>query len=277
MVYIIHTLIGKTCEDVRKHRDVRLVRTEKKAKKLVAKPQYLQHVVYSESFAAIQLKKTVVKLDKPRYIGMCILDISKLVMYEFHYEFIMPKYPGTKLLFTDTDSFCYWIPSESNIYEDIKGDEKRFDFSNYPMDHPNFDDDINHLKPGMMKDEMGGQLILEFVGLRAKMYSILNADGANKKTAKGVITQVKNDVITHEDFKTSLYERKKFMHIGTKIVQINHQLCTANVTKVTLSPFNDKKWIKREEDEFTSYSFGNLNIPAAELHYTPYAPNYLDV
>ena len=131
MVYIIHTLIGKTCEDVRKHRDVRLVRTEKKAKKLVAKPQYLQHIVYNESFAAIQLKKTVVKLDKPRYfnfdfnspkklmlhfnkkhllliksffryIGMCVLDISKLIMYEFHYEFIMKKYPGTKLLFTDT-------------------------------------------------------------------------------------------------------------------------------------------------------------------------------
>ena len=81
MVYIIHTLIGKTCEDVRKHRDVRLVRTEKKAKKLVAKPQYLQHIVYSESFAAIQLKKTVVKLDKPRYFNFNIdnnLEESKL-------------------------------------------------------------------------------------------------------------------------------------------------------------------------------------------------------
>merc|ERR1712030_93610 len=123
----------------------RLVRTEKKAKKLVAKPQYLQHIVYNKSFAAIQLKKNVVKLDKPRYfnfnppknseeskyffffryIGMCVLDISKLVMYEFHYDFIMKKYPGTKLLFTDTDSFCYWIPSETNVYDDIKGNEKR--------------------------------------------------------------------------------------------------------------------------------------------------------
>ena len=76
MVYIIHTLIGKTCEDVRKHRDVRLVRTEKKAKKLVAKPQYLQHIVYNESFAAIQLKKTVVKLDKPRYFNFNIDNTS---------------------------------------------------------------------------------------------------------------------------------------------------------------------------------------------------------
>ena len=123
-----------------------------------------------------------------------------------------------------------------------------------------------------MKDEMGGELILEFVGLRAKMYSILNCDGANKKTAKGVITQVKNDVITHDDFKSSLYEKKKIMHTGTKIVQIKHQLCTADVTKVTLSPFNDKKWITRDGDKFISYSFGNLNIPAPEWYYTMYAP-----
>ena len=208
---------------------------------------------------------------------MCVLDISKLIMYEFHYDFIMKKYPGTKLLFTDTDSFCYWIPSETNVYDDIKGNEERFDFSNYPLDHPNFDNDVNHLIPGKMKDEMGGELILEFVGLRAKMYSILNCDGANKKTAKGVITQVKNDVITHDDFKSSLYEKKKFIHTGTKIVQIKHQLCTADVTKVTLSPFNDKKWITRDGDKFISYSFGNLNIPAPEWYYTTYAPNYLDV
>ena len=178
----------------------------------------------------------------------------------------------TKTNFEISDSFCYWIPSETDVYEDIKGDEKRFDFSNYPLDHPNFDNDINHLIPGKMKDEMGGQLILEFVGLRAKMYSILNADGANKKTAKGVISQVKKDVITHEDFKTSLYQKKTFMHTGTKIMQINHQLVTANVTKVTLSPFNDKKWFKRDGDIFTSYSFGHPNIPAPEWYFTSYAP-----
>ena len=197
---------------------------------------------------------------------MSILDISKLIMYEFHYDFIMDKYPGTKLLFTDTDSFCYWIPSETNVYDDIRGNEERFDFSNYPLHHPNFDNDVNHLIPGKMKDEMGGELIVEFVGLRSKMYSILNCDGANKKTAKGVITQVKNELITHEDFKTSLFEKKTFIHTGTKIVQDMHQLCTANVTKVTLSPFNDKKWIMRYGDEFTSYSFGNINIPAPEFY-----------
>ena len=67
---------------------------------------------------------------------MSILEISKLIMYEFHYDFIMDKYPGTKLLFTDTDSFCYWIPSETNVYDDIRGNEEWFDFSNYSLQHP---------------------------------------------------------------------------------------------------------------------------------------------
>merc|ERR1711873_293433 len=115
-----------------------------------------------------------------RYIGMCILDISKIVMYRFHYDYMMKKFPGAKLLFTDTDSFCYWIPTESNIYEDIKG-EDWFDFSNYPQDHPNYDT-INKLVPGKFKDEMGGTVIIEFVGLRAKMYSIL-ASNTTKKTS----------------------------------------------------------------------------------------------
>ena len=162
-------------------------------------------------------------------------------------------------MFTDTDSFCYWIPTETNVYDDICGNHDWFDFSNYPVEDANFNDD-NNLVPGKMKDEMGGDLILEFVGLRSKMYSILNYDGKNKKTAKGVITQVKNDQITHQDFKNSLFEEKQFMHTGVKIVQNRHKLYTAEVNKVSLSPFNDKKWITREGKTFISHSFGNTCI-----------------
>ena len=211
---------------------------------------------------AIQLKKTVVNLNKPRYIGMCILDLSKLVMYRYHYEFIMPKYPGTKLLFTDTDSFCYWIPSKTDIYADFQGNQEWFDFSNYAIDHPNFDSDVNHLVPGKMKDETEGIPIIEFVGLRAKMYSIKALDAENDKMrAKGVIKAVTKMQITHDDFKTSLFEKKQFMHTGTKILQVKHQLYTADVRKVSLSPFNDKKWITRDGDNFISHSFGNSCIP----------------
>ena len=247
---------------MRKHRDVRIARNDVKAKKLIARPQYKQHTIYEENMVAIQLKKTVVNLNKPRYIGMCILDLSKLVMYRYHYEFIMPKYPGTKLLFTDTDSLCYHIPSKSDIYADFKGNQEWFDFSNYDVNHPNFDSDVNYLVPGKMKDETEGIPIIEFVGLRAKMYSIKTPGvKMDKMRAKGVIKAVTKKQITHEDFKTSLFEKKQFMHTGTKIMQKKHQLYTADIRKVSLSPFNDKKWITRDGDNFISHSFGSSCIP----------------
>ena len=247
---------------MRKHRDVRIARNADKVRKLVARPQYKQHVIYDENLVAIQLKKTVVNLNKPRYIGMCILELSKLVMYHFHYEYIMPKFPGAKLMFTDTDSFCYWIPSKTDIYAEFRGNQEYFDFSNYEIDHPNFDYDVNYLVPGKMKDEMEGIPIIEFVGLRAKMYSIKTLVAEkDKMTAKGVIKAVKDQQITHNDFKKSLYDKKQFTHTGSKIVQNKHLLYTSDVTKVTLSPFNDKKWISRVGDTFISLSFGNINIP----------------
>merc|ERR1711942_226804 len=110
-----------------------------------------QWKIYEENLAAFQLKRSTVELNKPRYIGMCILDISKIVMYDFHYNYMMEKFPGTKLLFTDTDSFCCWIPTEKNIYEEIRGSDW-FDFSNYPKDHRNYDDSNNKI-PGKFKDE----------------------------------------------------------------------------------------------------------------------------
>ena len=254
-----NSFFGKTCEDVRKHQDVRIVKNDRKVKRFVAKPQYNQHVIYEEDMAAIQLKKTLVHLNKPRYVGMSILDISKLLMYQYHYKYLMQKYPEAKLLFTDTDSFCHWIPTETNVYDDMYKDKEQFDFSNYADGDVHFNDD-NNLVPGKMKDEMGGDLILEFVGLRSKMYSILNYNGLNKKTAKGVISEVKKKQITHEDFKNSLFEEIQSMHKGVKIVQDRHKLYTADVSKVTLSPFNDKKWITRKDKIFMSYSFGNICI-----------------
>ena len=138
---------------------------------------------------------------------MYILDLSKIVMYNFHYDFIMQKYPQAKLLFTDTDSFCYHIPTETSLYEGIK-DNKWFDFSNYDENHDNFSEN-NKLVPGKFKDEMGGRLIEEFGGLRSKMYSIKKEDGKEKKAAKGILTVVKEKKIYHEDYKECLFKRKQ--------------------------------------------------------------------
>ena len=162
-------------------------------------------------------------------------------------------------------SFCYSIPTERDLYKDIRGNTEWFDFSNYPEDHPNYDTS-NHLVPGKFKDEMGGAFIKEFCGLRSKMYSILKDDGKEKKTAKGVLKQVKNDVIKHEDYKNTLIDNGVLFHKGTKIFQKEHELFTVDFSKKTLSPYNDKNWITIDtEDDFTTYSYGHYKIDEYEL------------
>ena len=107
---------------------------------------------------------------------------------------------------------------------------------------------------------MGGKLINEFVGLRAKMYSILKEDGRTKATCKGVSTAVKNMVLNHEDYKNTLMKSEVKKDKMTRILQDEHQLYTVQTTKTSLSPFNDKKWITREGDQFTTYSFGHYKL-----------------
>ena len=212
--------------------------------------------------AAVEMRKTKVELNKPRYVGMTILNLSKIVMYNFHYKFILPKYPGATLLFTDTDSFCYNIPTEQNIYDEVKGNDW-IDFSNYSRDHPNYSNKFK-LIPGKFKDETAGIPIKEFVGLRAKMYSILKIDGDTKSTCKGIPQTIKNKVIKHQDYKDSLMENKVRSDKLTRIIQENHQLYTVTQNKVSLSPFNDKKWITKEDGVLKSLSYGHYSISDIE-------------
>ena len=261
-----NSFFGKTCEDVRKYKNVKIILDEKKAKRLISKPTLEQCKIYEENLVAVQLKRNKVTLNKPRYIGMSVLEISKILMYDFHYDFIMKKYPEAKLLFTDTDSFCYWIPSDSSIDDEIKERTDWFDFSNFPKNHPNYDI-INKLVPGMFKDEMGGEIIVEFCGLRSKMYSIKLLNGWEKKTGKGILSEVKNNQITHEDYKTVLFRRKQMVHKGTKILSANHNLYTADVKKISLSPFNDKKFILWNGEEYTTYSFGHYKTKDVSMEH----------
>ena len=256
-----NSCFGKTCEDVRKYKDFQITMDERKAKKMISRPTLKGSKIYEEDLAMFQLQRKVVTMNKPRYVGQAVLDISKLVMYNFHYNFIMENYPQTELLFTDTDSFCYLIPTESNIYEDIRDNTKWFDFSNYPEDHPNYDAS-QYLVPGKFKDEMKGVLIEEFCGLRSKMYSILRANATEKKAANGVMEQVKENVITHKDYRDTLLNGKAQFHTATRILQKAHEIYTVDFTKKTLSPYNDKNYIAYDEyeDDYISYSYGHYKI-----------------
>ena len=146
---------------------------------------------------------------------MCILDLSKTLMYAFHHNYIKRKYGDkAKILLTDTDSTMYEIQTE-DFYKDISADVKyMFDTSNYPPDHPSgIPSGLNKKVLGMFKDEAGGKVIDEFVGLRAKLYSYKMQEGEESKNCKGVKKSVVKKSITHEDYKSvclrekSSYER----------------------------------------------------------------------
>ena len=132
-----NSVFGKTMENIRNRVDVRLVNDKKKAEKLFAKPNLKHWTIFDENLIAVHMKKTKLVFNKPIYCGMSILDISKTLIYDFHYNYIKPKYgEKAKLLMTDTDSLCYEFETE-DFYKDISNDvENKFDTSNFPKDHP---------------------------------------------------------------------------------------------------------------------------------------------
>ena len=132
-----NAVFGKTMENIRKHRDIKIVTTDKKRSKLVSEPNYHTINYISEDLSIIEMKRTKVKMNKPIYLGLSILEISKILMCEFWYNYMKPKYiDNVKLCYMDTDSFVMNIKRE-DFYKDIANDvEKKFDTSNYEVDSP---------------------------------------------------------------------------------------------------------------------------------------------
>ena len=120
-----NSVFGKTMENLRNHRDIKLVTSDKRRKRLVSEPNYHSHKNFSDHLMAIEIKNTRVKMTKPLYLGMSKLDISKILMYEFCYDYIKPKYKDkSKLFYTDTDSFIIHIFTE-DFFENISNDVEK--------------------------------------------------------------------------------------------------------------------------------------------------------
>ena len=257
---MVNSVFGKTMENIRKRVNVKLVNTKEKLKKLVAKPNFKGQKIFSENLVAVHMKKTSLTMNKPVYLGMCILDLSKTIMYDFHYNYIKPKYGDkAKLLFTDTDSLMYEIETE-DFYKDISGDVKnKFDTSDYPENHPSgIPTGINKKVLGMFKDEAAGKTIIEFVGLRAKLYSYIMDDGVETKKCKGIKKQVVKSSISHEDYKTCLITGKEQLRKQNILRSYNHEIYTEEVNKIALSALDDKRYIL--SDGMHTLAWGHYKI-----------------
>ena len=153
-----NSVFGKTMDNVRNHRDIKLITSEKRRKRLVSEPNYHSCKIYSNNLMAIEMKQTRVKMNKPLYLGISILDISKILMHEFWYNYVIPKYGDkAKLSYTDTDSFIIYIKTQ-DFFEHIPNTvEKWFDISNYnKKDKIPLPSGKNKKEPGLFKDELGG-------------------------------------------------------------------------------------------------------------------------
>ena len=252
-----NSVFGKTMENIRKRVDVRLITDEKKLLKMASKPTYVSSKIFNENLVAVHKIKETLTLNRPAYIGMCILDLSKTLMYDFHYNYIKRKYNNkAKLLFTDTDSLTYEIEAD-DIYQDFFNDKDKFDNSDYPESSPYFDK-TNKKVIGKFKDEASGVPICEFVGLRSKMYSYIKDNNQVGKTAKGIKRNIIKKDITHENYKQTLFENKQMHHTMKTIRSNNHQLGSYEINKVSLSCFDDKRYI--HNNGVTSYAYGHHKI-----------------
>ena len=232
-------------ENIRNRVNIKLVNDKKQAEKLSAKPNLNHWNIFSEDLTAIYMKKTKLDFNKPLYLGMCILDLSKTLMYDFHYNYIKQKYGDkAKLLFTDTDSLMYEIQTE-DFYKDISVDVKlRLDTSDYPPNHPSgIPSGFYKTVLGMFKDEAGGKVIDEFVGLRAKLYSFKMFAGKESKKSKGVKKSVVKKSIEHEDYKKCLFTGKEQLRKMNVIRSHMHEVYTKEVNKIALCPSDDKRHI----------------------------------
>ena len=252
-----NSVFGKTMENIRKRVDVRLITDGKKLLKMSSKPTFVCSKIFNEDLVAVHKIKEVLTLNRPAYVGMCILDLSKTLMYDFHYNYIKQKYGDkAKLLFTDTDSLTYEIETE-DVYKDFWNDKDKFDNSDYPESSQYFSK-ANKKVIGKFKDEAAGMPIKEFIGLRSKMYSYKKENNKVEKTAKGIKKNIIKGNIKHEDYKQVLFKNEQMQHTMKTIRSERHELGSYEINKISLSCFDDKRYIS--ENGINSLSYGHYAI-----------------
>ncbi|XP_050522351.1 uncharacterized protein LOC126894983 [Daktulosphaira vitifoliae] len=278
---MINSNYGKTLVNVRKHQNIQLVCNPEKLSRLAAKPSFSHTTVFNKNLVAVHMYKEKINFYKPIFIGQAILDISKCIMYKFHYEIMMPLYGPERLLlcYMDTDSFIYLITTNC-FHDDLKKYLlEYFDTSNYPIDHPCYTD-RRKKQPGTFTDECKGKHMQEIIALLPKVYAysiaiqnyydrlLVTWQTDEVKRLKGMSTGVVKHEIKMVDYLNCLrgklkQTRRKMSVIRTK----HHSVSTVEINKLALVNNNnyDKRALIGDEGEYKDmytkawghYSLGN--------------------
>ena len=251
-----NSVYGKTMENVRNRISFILVSSEKKA--LNMRNEYKKFTPFNNNLVGVHLCKKEVTLNKPIFIGHTVLDQSKYLMYDFHYNFILKKFKreNVDLLFTDTDSLCYHFKNE-DPFEVIKNNKDLFDLSEYSKDSPLYDP-TNKKVIGKFKNESVEQ-ITEFVGLRSKLYAYsVDEETKDHKKCKGVKKYVVNQNLTLDLYKNVLHSRKSHEVKQNGFMSKKHEVFTLSQNKIALSATDDKVYIC--ENNIDTYNHGHYKI-----------------
>ena len=268
---MINSFFGKTQENLRNRVNIEIITNPEIAMKRIAKPSFKRSQIIREDLVIIQNTITTLKLCKPVYIGFSVLDLSKLLMYQFHYDKMLPEYKNKiNLCFTDTDSLLYEIQTE-DIYKDMNRHSDWYDFSEYPFEHPNYNA-TNKKCIGKMKDECKGMILEEFIGLRPKCYSLLSRgsvkdnivediDIHQSSTSKGIKQEVKKVHLRHNHYKDALFNLRSIIIKQNIIKSKKHIISTYHITKVALTAFDTKRWIKDDNIHTLAYGHYKTHLP----------------
>ena len=257
-----NSVFGKTMKNVRNHRDIKIVTTNKQRNKFASEPNYNTTKYISKYLLIMEMKNVEVKMNKPVYLGQAILDISKTLMYEFWYHYIKPKYrDNARLCYMDTDNFIINIKTE-DFYKDIDNDVKRwYDTANYDEnDKSSLPIGKNKKVIGLFKDELGGKIMTEFI---AKGYAYLREDGSEHKKGKGTKKCMIKRELTFENYRKSLFDSKIVLKSQQRFKSDHHIVHTEEVNKIVISSNDDKRL--QTFDRITTYSYGSNAFKVCEI------------
>lgn len=259
---LINSIYGKTMENVRSRCDIQLKTKwdgRYGARKLISLPNFKKFTIFDENHVAIHMNKTNILMDKPITIGMSILDISKVLMYEFYYEHMKQKYKQkVEMLYTDTDSFILEVETDC-FYEDMKSDIKMYDTSDYSEKNQFGMPRKNKKVPGLFKDELNGEILTEFVGLRSKMYCVRTNRVEKIKKAKGVKKSVVKKSLTFDDYRKCIIDNCNVVISQNTFRSKDHNVFSIRQTKIALNPKDNKRYVL--DDNKSTLPWGHYKAP----------------